>query len=199
MFGRYKKATISILGLYYLNPNLFSELSAPADMDIDLLIDNIIAECAELEIVYPDPEFMQKLIGIWSRKELPVWQKLYDTTQFVYNPIWNVDAHIKETETRDLKNTFSGNEDANGNNTNSKTGYNSNDLVIAERDDVLNNVKRNDSGTDSGTITRETERGGNIGVTSSQSLIQEEREVDKFNIYDVICDSFKRRFCLMIY
>lgn len=199
MYGRYKKGTMSVLGLYYINPQLFSELASPPDMDKDLLIDNIIAECAELEIIYSDPEFMQKLIGIWSKKELPVWQKLFDTTQFVYNPIWNVDAHIKETETRDLQNRFTGNENADGSNINSKTGFNSNDLVITERDNVNNDVKRNDTSIDSGTITRETERGGNIGVTMTQQLIEAEREVDKFNIYDLICDSFKKRFCLMIY
>lgn len=199
MYGRYKKATMSILGLYYINPQLFSELQAPQDLNKDILIDNIIAECAELETIYADPDFMQKLIGIWSRKELPVWQKLYETTQFVYNPIWNVDAHETETETRDLQNTYKGNETADGSTINSKTGYNSNDLVTAERDNVNNDVRRNDAGTDTGTITIEKRRGGNIGVTMTQQLIQAEREVDKFNIYNHICDSFKRRFCLLIY
>ena len=199
MFGRYKKATASILGLYYVNPEIFSELVYPADLDRETLIDSILAECAELEIVYPDPVYMQKLIGLWSKKELYNWQKLYETTQFVYNPIWNVDAHIKEVESRDLRNTFNGSENANGNNKTSRTGYNSYDLVDAERDDVTNNVKRDDTGTDTGTIERTTERGGNIGVTMTQQLIEAEREVDKFNIYDHICDSFKRRFCLLIY
>ena len=62
-----------------------------------------------------------------------------------------------------------------------------------------NVVNRDDSGKENGTITRETERGGNIGVTMTQQLIEAEREVDKFNVYDIICESFKRRFCLLIY
>lgn len=199
MSGIYKKATLSLLGLYWLNPDLFNDMVIPSGMDKDIIIDNLLADCAELEILYTDPEFFQKILGIWSKKELPVWQKLYNTTELVYNPIWNVDAHITERETRDLKNTYNGIEDVDGSNTNAKTGYNSYDLVTTERDSVTSAKKNINSGTDTGNIVREIERGGNIGVTSSQQLIKEEREIAEFNIYDFICNSFKKRFCLLVY
>lgn len=40
---------------------------------------------------------------------------------------------------------------------------------------------------------------GNIGVTTTQQMIQQEREAVLFNMYKVITDSFIERFCLMIY
>ena len=40
---------------------------------------------------------------------------------------------------------------------------------------------------------------GNIGVTTTQQMIQQERETALFNMYKVITDSFIERFCLMIY
>ena len=40
---------------------------------------------------------------------------------------------------------------------------------------------------------------GNIGVTSSQELIQQQREVETYNIYDIIIQDFKAKFCIMIY
>lgn len=40
---------------------------------------------------------------------------------------------------------------------------------------------------------------GNIGVTTTQQMIQQERETGLFNMYKVITDSFIERFCLMIY
>lgn len=40
---------------------------------------------------------------------------------------------------------------------------------------------------------------GNIGVTTTQQMIQQERETVLFNMYKVITDSFIERFCLMIY
>lgn len=40
---------------------------------------------------------------------------------------------------------------------------------------------------------------GNIGVTTTQSMIKEERDVDTFNLMDYIIDSFKKRFCILVY
>lgn len=40
---------------------------------------------------------------------------------------------------------------------------------------------------------------GNIGVTTTQQMLESERELVKFNIYDFIADSFANEFCLMIY
>jgi hypothetical protein len=53
--------------------------------------------------------------------------------------------------------------------------------------------------TDTGTINHERTEQGNIGLTSTQQLIKEEREVDQFNIYDYIINDFRQRFCLALY
>lgn len=55
--------------------------------------------------------------------------------------------------------------------------------------------------TDGGNVDKELEEKdfGNIGLTTTQSLIQAERDLVKFNIYDLIIDSFKARFCLLLY
>ena len=132
--ARYKRATMSILGLYFQDPDLFSGMVYPDELDRDVLIDSILAECAELEIIYPDPEYMKNLITLWSKKELYNWRKLYETTQFVYNPIWNVDGTVTETETRNLQNRYQQNEGANNKNVNAKTGYNSGAFEDAEQD-----------------------------------------------------------------
>lgn len=47
---------------------------------------------------------------------------------------------------------------------------------------------------------KETQRRtGNIGVTASQDLIQKERDVADFSIIRFITESFKKRFCIMVY
>lgn len=53
------------------------------------------------------------------------------------------------------------------------------------------------SGTRSGSVTRVEQ--GNIGVTQSQELIESQRRIVQFNLYDFICRSFKEKFCVMIY
>lgn len=197
--ARYKRATMSILGLYYQDPDLFSGMVYPDELDRDVLIDSILSECAELEIIYPDPDYMKNLITLWSKKELYNWRKLYDTTQFVYNPIWNVDGIVTETETRNLQNKYQQTENADNKNVNAKTGYNSGAFEDAEQDTGRTDIERGGESADTGSVTRETKRGGNIGVTMTQQMIEAEREVDKFNIYDFIVDSFKRRFCILVY
>jgi len=42
-------------------------------------------------------------------------------------------------------------------------------------------------------------RTGNIGVTATQDLIKKEREIANFSIIEYITQSFKERFCLLIY
>lgn len=49
------------------------------------------------------------------------------------------------------------------------------------------------------TFIHEESRGGNIGVTTTQAMIAEERQSVLFNVYDIIADSFHRTFCLDIY
>lgn len=90
-------ATMSLLGLYQNNPSLFLELELPEGVLKDTVIDNLLIETAELEVLYPNPYFMQAAIGTWSLKELPVWKKLYETTVLKYDPIHNYDR--KETWT----------------------------------------------------------------------------------------------------
>lgn len=40
---------------------------------------------------------------------------------------------------------------------------------------------------------------GNIGVTTTQAMIKEQREVVKLNMYKEITESFKQRFCILVY
>lgn len=235
------RATLDLIGLYNYNPKLLDELVLPEAIEDKRgdLVDNLLLETAELEVLYTDPDFMQKAIGIWSKKQSPIWDELYKTTQYEYNPIWNKDGKI--VEERDLaatedvttnvdredklqdKNTrnFEDKETRNLSDTSDRDvyGFNSSTAAPAEKNtvsgtgtdtfnhtgtdtvdhtgtqDIDTTVDRDT--TDTGTITR-TEQ-GNIGVTSTQSLIQEQREVVKFNILDYIINEFRDRFCLKVY
>ena len=40
---------------------------------------------------------------------------------------------------------------------------------------------------------------GNYGVTTTQKMIQEQRDLVKFNLFDYIIQEFKERFCLLTY
>ena len=57
----------------------------------------------------------------------------------------------------------------------------------------------NVNGGRTGRHTRTGRAHGNIGVTTSQQMIQSERDLVVFNLYDVISESFVENFCLMVY
>lgn len=55
--------------------------------------------------------------------------------------------------------------------------------------------------TDTGTITRSytSRETGNIGVTETQTMIQDEREIVNFNMSQIIINDFISRFCILVY
>lgn len=174
-----REAWVSILGLYHLDNTVLDGLKVPEGLERETVINNILIECAELEILFPDADFMKEAVRQWSEMCLPVWQHLYDTTQYEYNPIWNKDGTYRELETRDLA----------GQTVNDVKGYNSGDWSDSDKQDS----------TDTGTILRERTEQGNIGVTTTQQMIKEEREIADFNVIERIVDDFKMRFCLLVY
>jgi hypothetical protein len=109
-------ATMSLLGLYnydesLLNglieslPNKYGIPSGYADsyytdvtIDPQTVVENLLVECADFEILYSDFNALKRIIKIWSAKEKLVWQKMYNTICYKYNPIWNKDGKSIWTE-----------------------------------------------------------------------------------------------------
>ncbi len=243
------RARLDLLGMYQFDNTVLDLLELPEDedgndvIDRDTLKDNLLMDTAEMEILYPDASFLKLAIGAWSKKQVPIWTELYNSTQFEYNPIWNVDGTV--VEERDLAGTDYRTDDHTTERTHddsmerthddtmerthddtitadsSTYGYNSStaaptDKVETGHDGTITDahtgtitdahtgtITDTDTGTinhdttDTGSIT--TTRQGNIGVTSTQSLIKEQRDVVQFNIMDYIINDFKNRFCLLVY
>ena len=76
--------------------------------------------------------------------------------------------------------------------------------TTSEQTTTVNQTTDTDSTESTTEQTAETvktiyNRHGSIGVVTPQNMIQQEREVDKFVIYDYIADSFRDAFCLLLY
>lgn len=184
--------TISIYGLYLFDPTLFDNFICPPELDRDLLIDSIVMDNTELELLYPDGDFMKQMIGLWSRKEQEVWQHLVDTLNLDYNPIWNKDGTIEE----DKEFHSTGSSSSSGESTNSVSAYNETGFHNHDKDVTTGSG----SGQNDGTEKYKRREYGNIGVTTTQAMMQEEIDLRKRNnIYDYIIKSFRQRFCLLVY
>ena len=194
---------LSIMGLYNYNPEIFEGLTVPTGIDRDVVINEILMQCGELELVYPSYTFMKMAIGNWSKMEAKIWDKLWNTENITYNPIWNVDGEVVDSIIRSGDNSENTQSSVNGNGTRtgSTKGYNEVSWLDNEKD--VNNNTQTGSGSTSGewsdTETHTTTRTGNIGVTTTQQMIREERDVADFSTMKYIVNSFKKRFCVMIY
>ena len=222
------RSTISIWGLWTHDQTIFDDMAIPASIDGSLLVDNILLQCSELEILYPDAGFLKSAIAIWSKAELPTWDKLAELNGLQYNPIENYDRTETETVGRDKKRTMheksSGashaeqNTEENSNNAGSSshnvTGYNTNTPVTENTDNSTGAASRNasvkdNSGSSSSRDGNEGEQEnqirqsrihGNIGVTSSQEMIKQSIDLaPQLNVINYITESFKLKFCILVY
>lgn len=195
---------LSIRGIYEYDPTVFDGFESPTYTDEnnnihtlnrDDVINNILLQCAELEVIYPEPTTMKLAIGVWSASNQRSWNKLYKSMFLEYNPMWNVDANETETETnqRDINRQHT----VNLTNTESVQGFNSNDWSESKKN--VNSGIDNETADDDNERVLTKRRTGNIGVTASQDLIKKEREISDFNIIEYITQSFKERFCLLVY
>ena len=304
-----RAVNMSPLGLFNWDNSLFDLMVIPSALDKETLVNNLLAETAELEVLYPNPVVFKNLLGVWSHKQLDIWNRLYATTQYDYNPIENYNryetgstdgtgstTHSGTDTTTDntalggantrTESIVNGGQDSSthqnaegGTETEQTTGQ----LALGGQDVVtladtkghwIAGFDSTPSGTDDGLVkqTRDQDDGttttaygrtestngsktttfgktnsgneattygkteyvnentsfgqtvnktgsmthgeeiktsqegthdlhahGNIGITTTQKLIREQREIDLFNLYDIIIENFKMRFCILVY
>lgn len=256
----------------------------------ETLIYNICMQSLPFSVIYPTPIILKQAIGYWSSSRLPVWQRLFDTYLYQYNPIWNKDANIQTTYTKANTGTGTRTEAAQedgerathgkSQNTGFVKGYDAGDVSIPfdpdlsvgddpvptppptpepepdpeqpdEDEDQDNNQdptdppgedapiagdgegddtptgstdldwtysnltqgianqkeiavnNKNVSSTDNTqaqeTYTETHTEQGNIGVTTTQQMIQAQRDIAVMDMVKIITDEFMKMFCVMVY
>ena len=200
-------AMMTILGLYqygaYDQKDLFQNMKIPAGIDRQDLIDNILEQGAAFEILYPDFEYLQFSIGAWSKRWYRTMEKWLNALTVQYDPLNNYDRHEEWTDNDKVSGKT---ETAAGVNT---TGQDELSVTAYDSDQYHNKEKTDSSGTSESTGSSETNTDGtsthsghlygNIGVTTSQEMLREELDVQKFNLIQQITDLFLTEFCIMVY
>lgn len=147
------------------------------------------------------------------------WNALYKTLSLEYNPIENYSM----TETENVQDTHKGTLESNGNNTNTYIettlvdntsnnqlwGFNSTDSVNSDKqtgdttrdvESTTDNTHKNtDRETKDITSDRTLKRSGNIGVTTSQQMIESERQLWLWNFFESVFSDIDKILVLKIY
>lgn len=178
-------ATMSLLGLYNYDKSLLDGLieSLPnrygipsgytdsyyTDVVIDpqTVVENLLVECAEFEILHSDFNALKRIIKIWSAKEKLVWQKMYNTICYKYNPIWNKDGKSVWTEQQSA--TGKKTETEKGSKTTNTNGT-TNDEYTSTR-----NTTNKTTGTGTNTRTGQDETTGKVSAYDSTDFQNREK------------------------
>ena len=196
-------AHMSLWGLNQYDNTILAGLLVPKGMDKDVVVDNLLLETASMDVLYTDPVFLKASITVWSQERIDVWQKLYDTTLLEYNPIENYDR-IEEAQEDNTGHTQTADQRSSSGNTTttgSRTAYDSG--TFADTDRAVQ--QGSDSASGSGSADSSSQRilksriHGNIGVTSSQQLLESQRSVVQFCMTEYIINDFISRFCIAVY
>lgn len=188
-------------------------------IDKELVMADIFMSTMSFSVILTNPIVLKFAIGAWSKTCLPKWERLYKTMFYAYQPLENYDRLEvgKDVRTPDLtrginhdsKTISTGMSDTTGNIENKTSAFNSPTYSPLNYGDTKEHTEDVSSGTTNRT-EQEKETGtdttdhnlrahGNIGVTSSQQMLMQEREVADFNIYHIISQDFADQFCIQLY
>ena len=165
------QSNMSVLGLYTYDNTLFANMNYPEGFETDdktNLVNNLLCELAEMEVLYTSPAFMKTIIGVWSYKEKPTWDRIYAAAQMEYNPIENYDRQESSTDTTAATRKHSGS-DSVTNTGNDVTAFSGSDTVTNTGTDTTTNTGT-DTTTNSGKDTMQdsgTEAIANTGTDTT--------------------------------
>lgn len=170
--------TADILDLEYFGNHSGEKLISPL---IEKMLENDTLTQARL----------QTLANILFAHNKNQWNKLYALYRLEYNPIENYSM----VEAEDGTDTRTDNFENNTTNTDQQWAFNSTDW---------NNVNKNqnestNAGTSTNQNTRTLTRSGNIGVTTSQQMMQSEIELWKWNFIEQMFADIDNLLTLKIY
>lgn len=164
------------------------------------------------------PETARETIAkLLISKYLPNWQHLWYTNEAVYSPIHNYDMTenrtLRTADSESVKDARSGTDSTQHGMTteemNYKYGINtktndpkpSDKVTTQDGGKTVSTSESSDNRNKVGAGEEEEEihRAGNIGVTTTQKLIQEERELWIWNFFDQVFNDIDRELALMFH
>lgn len=203
---------LTLRGMYEYNPNLFDGITLPEKVDHDLTVSTILDYCGSNEVRYPDMTMLTAMIldffKIWDWK----FEKLAKTLDLEYNPIENYDRYEDSTHgtTHSGKDiTENGGKTTVTPNTTTESDYYGFNLAEGSRPVDKSTVSGSDvtQSESESSLTHDhvedlkinSHIHGNIGVTTSQQMIQSEKELADFSIYYTIAMQFEDAITIPVY
>lgn len=203
------KMTLIGMNIFFLNmqDDLFKNLTLPEGLTKQTLTDNILLRGGEFEVLYANPSAMQSMIGIWSNKMQDTFDRWVRALAIDYAPLENYDRyenwndHTEGTGSSDSTGSVSTTTSDTSELT--KSAYNESGYSPYEK--TTNSGTLGSSTTDGTDTEMENDSAhvgrihGNIGVTTSQQMLEAELNLGYWNVYEKITELFLQEFTIPVY
>ena len=206
-------ATLTLLGLYQYGKrkdvDLFDSMSLPEGLNKDIVKNNILMECGMYEVLYPDFEFMQQAISLWSVKWQRTFEKWIEVQEVDYEPLDNYDrkeswSDSTSTSTSESSSTSASDSTSESSSTNNNISAFNSDVQRPDTSAAMSGNTAGQSTADSVSDATHEEFSrhdgrvhGNIGVMTTQAIYREQWALVKdLNIYDQVMILFAREFTI---
>lgn len=196
-------ATMTMIGLYNFRPDIFDLMVLPAGIEKETCIDSILLRSGDFEVLYPDADFVKDAVKLWSTKWYRTFDKWEKALEIKYEPLNNYDRTEEWTDDNAGRSTVNGTtkDDSKANVKNRISAYNAGTMQPDTESEstgsgtsTLSNVNTSENKN-----VRKGRAYGNIGVTTSQQMLEAELDVAKWNLYDHIADIFVKEFVIPVY
>ena len=201
--------------LYAEDAQLFSGLSGkiPVEEDGVTFADFValaLVELGELQTIFSTAATLKSFLGTWGTIHAANWTKMQDALNSAYNPIHNYDRTEEESETVTTGSTTTSSSSSAESGVEDRqdylAGFNSTGPSSNPTTRSATTPGRKVDGTGTDELTAEVGRSrdlhisGNIGVTTSQQMVEAELQLrDKFALYYMILDDFRHEICVEVW
>lgn len=196
--------SVMLATIYNFDPSIFDGVEFPSNISVQDFVDSLLMQYGEMPVLYSSPPLLKSLIQVWSNVSQYTWNRLAATLTAEYNPIENYDR-MEEWQDSSINNsryTNSTNNTSNGSTKEQVYGYN-NLSTPADNSASTSTSTSADTSDSAGNTTiagsRKGREHGNIGVTTTQEMLESERRVAMFNFYDAVIRDFQKRFLIWVY
>lgn len=227
-------ATLSFNGLLAGYPALFDDLKVPDSVSKEAVYNQLLFDTLELEVLYADGPTMQRALGAFSETMLPSWTRYATALGLDYDVLASddrtrtTDHHGTNSGTNSTMNlvtgttkrtpdlTTTGKNNGSDSTTRDVTGFDSGDMVPAEKSTTTLGTGNTitSTGTDTTTDDQTTTNNGTTEAEDSykdtvtekgragkdpQDLIAKELALATENAVHKIVTDIRANFCLLVY
>lgn len=191
--------SLTLNAFYEYDNTLFDNLTFPDGIDRDVVIDHILSRAGIFEPMYTDPDYLKYAIGMWGKRHYFTFERWIKALSLEYNPLHNYDRYEFSNDS-DINKANTETNTSNGSSVHTNvSAYDSSDY--SPKDEEISDLTGNEKVEHGDTHNNEHSAHlyGNIGVTTSQQMLQSEIDIARFNIAEEIAKIFLEEFSVAVY